>query len=62
LLYTTDTKKIFVGDGSTLGGKLISGVNPGASLGNLAFYQSNGAELQGSPDLSFSVNYKPFAD
>ncbi len=54
LLYTTDTKKIFVGDGSTLGGKLISGVNPGAALGNLAFYQSNGAELEGSPDLSFS--------
>lgn len=54
LLYTTDTKKIFVGDGSTLGGTLVSGVNPGAGLGNLAYYLSNGKEVEGSPDLSFS--------
>ena len=54
LLYTTDTKKIFVGDGTTLGGTLVSGVNPGAALGNLAYYRDNGKELEGSPDLSFS--------
>jgi hypothetical protein len=27
ILYTTDTKKLFVGDGSTVGGNLVSGVN-----------------------------------
>lgn len=27
IIYTTDTKKLFVGDGSTVGGNLVSGVN-----------------------------------
>ena len=27
LLYTTDTKKLYAGDGSTLGGNLVSGMN-----------------------------------
>jgi hypothetical protein len=26
IIYTTDTKKVFVGDGSTLGGKLVGGI------------------------------------
>ena len=27
LVYTTDTKKIFVGDGTTIGGTLVAGLN-----------------------------------
>ena len=27
LIYTTDTKKIFTGDGSTVGGNIVSGIN-----------------------------------
>jgi hypothetical protein len=52
LLYTTDTKKIFVGDGSTLGGTQVSGVNVGANKA-LAFYQSEGQEVSGSTDLTW---------
>ena len=52
LLYTTDTKKIFVGDGSTLGGTQVSGVNAGTNKA-LAFYQSEGQEVSGSTDLTW---------
>ena len=27
LIYTTDTKKIFTGDGATVGGNIVSGIN-----------------------------------
>jgi len=53
LLYTTDTKKIFVGDGSTVGGTQVSGVNLGTSK-SLAFYQSEGQEVSGSTDLTWN--------
>jgi hypothetical protein len=34
LIYTTDIKKVYVGDGSTIGGHLVTG---GGSGGNLDF-------------------------
>ena len=49
LLYTTDTKKIFVGDGSTLGGSQVSGVNVGTA-GTIPFYSSS-SELSSGTNL-----------
>jgi len=51
LIYTTDTKKIFVGDGSTLGGTQVSSVNPGTQ-GTIPYYSSN-TELSSDTDLSW---------
>jgi hypothetical protein len=52
LLYTTDSKKIFVGDGSTLGGTEVSGVNQG-SAGSIPFYQTSGRTVTATGDLAW---------
>jgi hypothetical protein len=52
LLYTTDTKKIFVGDGSTLGGTEVSGVNAG-DVGSVAFYSTT-TEISSGTNISWN--------
>ena len=52
LIYTTDTKKIFVGDGATLGGTQVSGVNLGAA-GTIPFY-STSAEINSGTNLKWN--------
>lgn len=52
LLYTTDTKKIFVGDGSTLGGTEVSGVNSG-TVGTIPFYSSS-TEINSGTNLQWN--------
>jgi len=54
LAYTTDTKKLYIGDGSTLGGTLVGNVFAGsaaditslapASVGDLAYDTDNSPE------------------
>lgn len=54
LVYTTDTKSLFVGDGQTLGGILISGdilESPDALTRNLSL---NGYDITGSGDINIS--------
>jgi hypothetical protein len=51
LVYTTDTKKIFVGDGATLGGTQVSSVNSGTQ-GTIPYYSSN-TELSSDTDLTW---------
>lgn len=53
LLYTTDTKKIYVGDGSTLGGTLVSGVDGGATVGTIPFYNTENT-VSSSGNLKFN--------
>jgi hypothetical protein len=52
LIYTTDTKKVFVGDGSTLGGIQVSGVNAGTA-GTIPFYSSS-TELSSGTNLTWN--------
>ena len=52
LLYTTDTKKIFVGDGSTPGGTEVSGVNAG-DIGSVPFYSST-TEISSGTNISWN--------
>jgi hypothetical protein len=53
LVYTTDTKKIFVGDGSTLGGTQVSGVNEGVANA-IAYYEQNGKEVSTTHNLKWN--------
>ena len=55
LIYTTDTKKLFVGDGSTLGGIEISGVNAGTP-GSVPYYAEGGTEINSGTNLKWYEN------
>ena len=57
LIYTTDTKKIFVGDGSTLGGIQVSGVNT-STAGAVPYYAENGTEVEGSANFVWNDTNK----
>jgi hypothetical protein len=52
LLYTTDTKKIFVGDGATLGGTEVSGVNVGTTNA-IAYYAEPGQAVSSTDNLTW---------
>jgi hypothetical protein len=55
LIYTTDTKKLFVGDGSTLGGIEVSGVNAG-DAGSVPYYNETGTEINSGTNLKWNEN------
>ena len=56
LIYTQDTKQVFVGDGSTLGGnRVTSGVETGTQ-NSLASYQANGDVLSPTTSLTWDEN------
>lgn len=62
LLYTTDEKKLYVGDGTTVGGSLITGggsgsgyINPGTATA-LAYYPVEGAEVDSVSSVTWDGN------
>lgn len=50
LLYTTDTKLVYVGDGSTAGGNVISGGGGGSGIGNIV--EDTSPQLGGNLDIN----------
>lgn len=60
LIYTTDTKLVYVGDGATAGGNLLSGGGSGSGTvsegftGKLAYYASNGTTVEAVSGMYWS--------
>jgi len=56
LIYTTDTKLVWVGDGSTEGGVQVTGTGGGGTVGLLEVSDDNTPQLGGNLDLNnFSI-------
>jgi hypothetical protein len=65
LIYTTDTKKLFIGDGTTLGGNAVNKVLPIEFENNiLTFNPTNKVEIQqlnsGKPNGKLTINQTQF--